>query len=599
MVGFARLIGGDKKQSAFQDESAVMKKKRRTPCGIASFAMLRDGNCAYVDKTPVIERLEALSSNSILVVRPRRFGKSLLTTTLEAYYDRHEAKCFDKFFAGTYIHEHKTPLAGQCYVASFDFSGMGSSSNIVNSIMSMVKGCVTSFFTRYPWDGWEKIVEAPYSTPGDLIQAFMRFVAPWVEGKLYFIIDEYDQFANELLATDRTKYKAVTSSQSVLRDFYDKIKATEKSCPVRLFVTGVLPISLDSTASGLSMAADCTTVPVLSDALGFTESELRRLIDDTVDFDVYGQSGDQIFGRMKELYDGYRFSPSSDKTVFNAMACLNYLRAIRDENIEPEGDDLVDTAFEGDARKIQTILALGNRDEAERLVERVLQGRPLRLPTPGLAGAVHLDKNDRLDEKALLSTFFYMGFLTWAPGSRQELVCPNKMVREQFFQYYFEYCSAFGAVNADEEAMAKISRQVAAGDLTPFLHYMAASLAGQTGRHAQLHASESSLQFYLLALARSLRGYVVTAEEEALGRGVTDLLFKPVKPSEKTPSYLLELKRLPKSKATPAAVEAAVAEAEAQLANYAKAANIAALLNLQRISVIFVGLSIERITALS
>ncbi len=140
MVGFARLIGGDKKQSAFQDESAVMKKKRRTPCGIASFAMLRDGNCAYVDKTPVIERLEALSSNSILVVRPRRFGKSLLTTTLEAYYDRHEAKCFDKFFAGTYIHEHKTPLAGQCYVASFDFSGMGSSSNIVNSIMSMVKG---------------------------------------------------------------------------------------------------------------------------------------------------------------------------------------------------------------------------------------------------------------------------------------------------------------------------------------------------------------------------------------------------------------------------------------------------------------------------
>ncbi len=573
-----------------------LKKKLRTPYSISSFALLRESGCAYVDKTQTIEALEALDSAYVFFVRPRRFGKTLLTTTLEAYYDRHAAEHFDELFSGTYIHAHKTPLAGQYYVLKLEFSGMGSSPDLAASMMSRVRECFRRFFVRYPFDGWEKIVDATYSAPSDQIQAYMMFVEPFVQRKLYLIIDEYDQFANEILATDRAKFKSMTSALGVLKDFYAQIKAATSDCISRIFMTGVLPISLDSMTSGFCITTNYTTTPELADALGFTEPELRQLIDDTVDFEAYGQSGDQIFDRMKELYNGYWFSPMSDKSVFNSTMCMNYLRAIRDENVEPEGEDLLDTSSETDMNKIQGILALGSRDETERIVGEVVKGRSLCLPTPRLSRTINLNKNDRLDEKALLSTFFYMGFLTWAPGSKQELVCPNKMVREQFFQYYFEHCSAFGAVNADEDAMVEISRQVAAGDLKPFLHYMATSLATQTGCHAQLHASESSLQFYLLALARSLRGYVVTAEEEALGRGVTDLLFKPVKPSEKTPSYLLELKRLPKSKATPAAVEAAVAEAEAQLANYTKAANIAELANLQRISVVFVGLSIERIT---
>lgn len=410
---------------------AELKRKLCTPYGMAGFALLREHGCAYADKTWVIERLEALDSTFVHWVRPRRFGKSLLMTTLKAYYDRHAAEHFDERFAGTYIHEHRTPLASQYFVLSLDFSGMGHSPDLTASLMNMVRCHVRDFFWRYPLAGWEAVADATYLTPADQIVAFLQFVAPRVKGKLCLIIDEYDQFANALLVADQVRVK---EAQGLLQAFYKRLREAAGGCIARVFVTGVLPVAIDGLTSGAGELADCTMRPAFSDALGFTDSELRRLIDDTIDFEACGLTAESIFQRMKVLYGGYRFSPSSDKVVSNSIACLNYLRAIRDENAEPEGDDLIDTAFEGNVQRIQILLALGEKGAADRLVDAVAKGCPLRLPTPGLFPTIALNKDGRLDEKALLSTFFYFGFLTWAPGTEQALTCPNQMVRDQFLE---------------------------------------------------------------------------------------------------------------------------------------------------------------------
>ena len=94
------------------------------PYGEANFSILREDNFAYVDKTRYIELLENVDPPYQLIVRPRRFGKTLFTLTLQAYYDIAAAKDFERNFAGTYIGEHKTALANSFHVIHFDFSAI-------------------------------------------------------------------------------------------------------------------------------------------------------------------------------------------------------------------------------------------------------------------------------------------------------------------------------------------------------------------------------------------------------------------------------------------------------------------------------------------
>lgn len=98
----------------------IAPELKNAPYGVDTFPNLLNRNFAYVDKTAFIEQLENCGSDKPFIVRPRRFGKSLFTSMLQAYYDKAAAVDFEKNFAGTYISRHKTPLAGQFYVVKFN-----------------------------------------------------------------------------------------------------------------------------------------------------------------------------------------------------------------------------------------------------------------------------------------------------------------------------------------------------------------------------------------------------------------------------------------------------------------------------------------------
>lgn len=102
---------------------AEKKKLKKIPYGNAGFVSIRSDGYAYVDKTRFIEVLEQCGSRFQSIVRPRRFGKTLFTETLRAYYDKAEAPNFEKNFKDTYIGSHRTPLASQFYVLKFTFAG--------------------------------------------------------------------------------------------------------------------------------------------------------------------------------------------------------------------------------------------------------------------------------------------------------------------------------------------------------------------------------------------------------------------------------------------------------------------------------------------
>jgi len=93
----------------------------KLPYGIASFEKIRTENYFYVDKNRYLRVLEELPESSIMILRSRRFGKTLFCSMLGRYYDRLYAKRFEELFSGTYIYAHPTPKRGTYMVLAFKF----------------------------------------------------------------------------------------------------------------------------------------------------------------------------------------------------------------------------------------------------------------------------------------------------------------------------------------------------------------------------------------------------------------------------------------------------------------------------------------------
>lgn len=123
---------------------------------------------------------------------------------------------------------------------------------------------------------------------------------------------------------------------------------------------------------------------------------------------------------MKELYNGYRFSPDSDISVFNASMCLYYLGCLRENDQEPL--QVLDPSVSTDLSKIYGILRLGEPEVIEDIVMRAIRKEPIDFS--GSPNVLNLQESPVFNREKVLSTLFYMGFLTFAPQS-PNLVVPN------------------------------------------------------------------------------------------------------------------------------------------------------------------------------
>ena len=97
------------------------KKIKRIPYGVANYELLVQQNSYYVDKTPFLPVVEE-AGNYLFFIRPRRFGKSLFLSVMEAYYDVFYKDRFEEFFKGTWIYNHPTDEKNKYLVLSLNFS---------------------------------------------------------------------------------------------------------------------------------------------------------------------------------------------------------------------------------------------------------------------------------------------------------------------------------------------------------------------------------------------------------------------------------------------------------------------------------------------
>ena len=244
-----------------------MEKLKQIMYGVTDFALMRAENGYFVDRTGLIRELEKTSYAMFL--RPRRFGKSLLCSILQAYYDADYADRFEEFFGGLDIGKSPTNEHGKYLWLNFNFSQVDKRfENVQSSFDDVVSERLDVFARRHakdlPPDAATAILEK--KTCHEKLNALTTHL----EGtgvRLYVCIDEYDNFTNTILAESRENYEALCHGDGFFKLFFTVLKAatTGVDAPVtRLFVTGVTPVTMDDVTSGFNIAANISMNPAFA-----------------------------------------------------------------------------------------------------------------------------------------------------------------------------------------------------------------------------------------------------------------------------------------------------------------------------------------------
>ena len=409
--------------------------KRKVPYGIANYAELVRKNSFFVDKTAYIAQLEGIENAVFL--RPRRFGKSLLCTTLHSYYDVAQANDFDELFGHTWIGQHPTPSHNQCIVIHFDFSPISVGKTIQEIEQSFRVQCNTKLeMLRYHYepllDGLPTMSET--ASVADNLEKFLAFVSNKHLPRVYFIIDEYDNFANQLITSFRDQlYRELTSDSSFLKGFFKTLKEGRKSGVIsNIFITGVLPITIDDLASGFNIARIITLYPEFEAMLGFTQGEVDRLMDEVyADYGFDPATRNEVDSILKNQYNGYHFVTTDGEPLYNSTLLMYFLADFCGLRKIPEY--LTDLNLRTDLSWVRRITG-SIAENTEDFVNQLLMSNTISYDNDFLTSKFNMSQ---FFEKSFYPiSFYYLGMLTKQDQFSMKL--PNGNMRKIFTEYFNE-----------------------------------------------------------------------------------------------------------------------------------------------------------------
>ena len=374
---------------------------KKLPYGISDYERLVENEYYYIDKTMYIEKLENLAEPYIMFLRPRKFGKTLFTSTLENYYDIQKEEKFEKLYGETYIGKNPTKLKNNYYILKFNFSGIDTTNEetTVKGFKREVSSSIKFFVEKYKLDFYINEESEAEDILDNLIKAFE---IQRQNEKIYVIIDEYDHFANELLGFNTNQFKNLVSKNGKVRKWYEILKKGTESVIDRIFITGVAPITLDSLTSGFNIGSDKTQNEKFNEMMGFTEEELKKLMREQ---NISEEKQKEILPIMRENYDGYRFSLYGKEKIYNSNMCLYFLNNYIELGRIPE--QLIDVNIASDYSKLGKMLDLCKGEEREKVIEKTVSGE-------GIISEIRQKFNPAMEftETDLVSMLYYLGYLT-------------------------------------------------------------------------------------------------------------------------------------------------------------------------------------------
>ena len=539
---------------------------KQIPYGISDFKQIQKEKLYLVDKTMFFEKMER-AGHFLFLVRPRRFGKSLFLNMLEAYYDINEKDNFDELFKGMYVADHPTEYRNKYQMMHLDFSQVGSNLDRLEEDFSHYLSVRCDAFAReyarfYPDYFVEEVRQIPR---GEQKLIYINTVAHMVGCSLYLIVDEYDNFTNNVLnVKGQQAYHELTHGTGFYRDVFKLFKPMFD----RIIMLGVSPITLDDLTSGYNIALNITMDPRFNQMLGFSEDDVRQMIR------YYKEVGalkpefteDSIIDDIKPWYDNYCFADDSfghEPSMFNSDMVCYYLSNLVNLGRRPK--ELIDPNTMTDYGKLKRLIRI---DKTEGKRTEIIHG----IAEKGFLKArlvSHFPAERMMEFGNFVSLLYYYGMLTigGVVGDRLKLIIPNNNVRLQYYQYMLDEYSSIHSVDISDLDDA-YDEAALEGEWKPLIEFICQAYHDTTAVR-QLIEGERNLQGFMNAYL-TLTNYYLVAPEMEFAHGFCDFFLLPnyaVYPMVKH-SYILELKYL-KADATEAEAEKQWTEAVAQIKTYA------------------------------
>ena len=549
---------------------------KKLPYGISDYERLIENQYYYVDKTSYIEQLENLPEPYIMFLRPRKFGKTLFTSTLENYYDLQKVNKFDKLFGNTYIGKNPTKLKNSYHIMKFNFSGIDTTDeeSTIKSFKNEVASSIKFFTEKYGIDFFVNREDEAENILDNLIKAFN---IQKTEEKIYVIIDEYDHFANELLGFNTNQFKNLVSKNGKVRKWYEILKKGTESAVDRIFITGVAPITLDSLTSGFNISSDKTQDRDFNEMMGFTKQELVNMMNE---LKIGKDEQEKILPIMKENYDGYKFALKAKEKIYNSNMCLYFLNNYTRYQEIP--NQLIDMNIASDYSKLGKMLDLCKGEEREKIIEQTISGQ-------GIIGEITGKFNPAIEftEKDLISMLYYLGYLTITGEEfeKPELKVPNRVMKEIYSEYFLQILSKTTDLQITESDYTEILREIALeGKIDKIVGLLQQYLQNLSNRDF-IKFDEKYIKLIFFCIAMNLKIFRLKSEME-VQRKYPDILLIPKDPSKGYQGVMIEFKYLKKEEENK--LKEKQEEAKKQIQEYGEMEEIKELKNIHKYTVVAV-----------
>jgi len=544
--------------------------RKRIPYGMQNFEDVIKEDCYYVDKTPFIEQIEE-SNKYFFFIRPRRFGKTLTLSMLENYYDINKKDKFDEIFGKLYIGQNPTPEHNTYLIIHLNFAevaaGLDDYKDGLDNHCSLVFNFFCDIYAHIlPADtkeGMEKLTDAVSQL------RFLCQKCQEVGKKIYLFIDEYDNFTNMILAHEEhlVRYRNQTHGEGYLRQFFNTIKGAAGNTLGRVFVTGVSPVTMDDLTSGFNIGTNYSLSPDFNEMTGFTEEEVRKMLDYYGSVLPFNHTTDELIKVMKPWYDNYCFAEDryGETTMYNSVMVLNFVdNYIRSNYQIPK--KMVETNIRIDYDKLRMLI---RHDKEFAHDASIIQ----QLVTQGFVIGT-LNENfpaERInDPDNFLSLLFYFGMVTidGTYDGETKFIIPNEVVRDQMYTYLLDTYKENDLVY-DRYSKGKLESKLAYhGQFKPYFEYIADCLKKYSSQRDK-QKGEAFVHGFTLAMTSQNKFYRPISELDNDG-GYADIFLSPLCDIYKdmVDSYIIELK-YSKSQTTDEQVKKLFEEASAQISRYA------------------------------
>ena len=452
------------------------------PIGMQSFESIRQNNFLYVDKTKHIYNL-ANSNRYYFLSRPRRFGKSLFLSTLEAYFLGKK-----ELFKGLYIETVEKQWTEYPVLYLDMNSGIyDSEERLLNSL-------------NYHLSEWEKeySIQTKFVNPEDRFSNIIKTAVKQTGKQVVILVDEYDKPLLQTIDNEELHDKF----KGILKGVYSVLKGCDKYIRFGM-LTGVTKFSKISLFSDLNNLMDISLDENYTDICGITEEEIKTNFKEHLQAfaEKENTTKEDILLQLKAMYDGYHFSENTEIDIYNPFSLLNSLTERKFRNYW----------FQTGTPTFLIKLLKENDYDLKDFSEGNITARDLTSKESMLSAPVAL--------------FYQSGYITIKDYDKElqeyTLGYPNKEVEQSFLEFLLpRYVHTIDDKSASY--LSKFIKDLRAGRVEDFLEKMKVFFAGIP--YDIIKDTENYYQTILFLICR-LVGFYSQAEYRT-SRGRMDMVIK-------------------------------------------------------------------------